>query len=250
MIKTGCCGFPVSRKRYFENFRVVELQETFYHMPEPELAQKWRKEAPEDFEFTLKAWQLITHEPKSPTYRRLKITIPEARKKNYGSFKPTDEVLNAWQKTSEIAEILRAKVIVFQCPPGFMPSEENKKNMKRFFKNIKRHEFIFAWEPRGRWSPEDIKALCEELDLVHVVDPFKDRPLYGGIIYYRLHGIGGLRYKYTDDDLHRLLELCPEERIVYVMFNNVYMFEDALRFRDVLKNRDNPHFCGKCYNKL
>lgn len=231
MLKIGCSGFPVSRKRYFENFNVVELQETFYQMPSSELARKWRENAPEDFEFTLKAWQLLTHEPKSPTYRRLKIKIPEAKKQNYGSFKPTDEVSDAYQKTSEIARILRAKVIVFQCPVSFIPSEENKKNMKRFFKNIKRHDFILAWEPRGGWPEQDILALCKELDLVHVVDPFKDRALYGGIVYYRLHGIEGLRYKYTDEDLKRLLSLCPEDRTSYVMFNNVFMFEDALRFK-------------------
>lgn len=231
MLKIGCCGFPVSRKKYFGNFKVVELQETFYQMPSSELAKKWRDNAPEDFEYTLKAWQLITHEPKSPTYRRLKIEIPENKKQNYGSFKPTDEVFDAYQKTSEIAKILRAKVIVFQCPASFMPSEENKKNMERFFKKINRHDFIIAWEPRGSWTSKDIKTLCKELDLVHVVDPFKESPLHGRIIYYRLHGIGGLRYKYTEEDLKRLHALCPEDRIVYVMFNNVFMFEDALRFK-------------------
>ncbi len=232
MLKIGCSGFPVSRKRYFDSFRVVELQETFYQMPSTELAKKWRREAPEDFEYTLKAWQLITHEPKSPTYRRLKIKIPEKKKQDYGSFKPTDEIFEAWQRTSEIASILRAKVIIFQSPPSFIPSWENKKNMQRFFKTINRHNLILCWEPRGSWSPEDIRALCRGLDLVHVVDPFKDSPLYGSIIYYRLHGIGGLRYKYTPEDLKRLHDLCPEDRIVYVMFNNVFMFEDALSFKD------------------
>lgn len=234
-IKTGCCGFPVSRKRYFEHFRVVELQETFYQMPEPALAERWRQQAPEDFEYTLKAWQLITHEPKSPTYRRLRIKIPEVKKQYYGSFKPTDEVFDAWQKTSEIAQILRARVIVFQCPPSFIPSEDNKKNMKAFFKEIKRQKFMLAWEPRGKWSAEDIKPVCTELELIHVVDPFKDKALYGKILYCRLHGIGGLRYKYTDNDLKRLLELCLDDRTVYVMFNNVFMFEDALRFKEICK---------------
>ncbi|MCX7794450.1 MAG: DUF72 domain-containing protein [Thermodesulfovibrionales bacterium] len=231
MIKVGCCGFPVSRKRYFESFKVVELQETFYQMPEPALAEKWRRDAPEDFEFTLKAWQLITHEPKSPTYRRLKIEIPEKKKQYYGSFKPTDEVMTAWQKTLEIAKILKAEVIVFQCPASFIPSEENKNNMKRFFKNIISTNFILAWEPRGQWSSNEIKTICEELNLVHTVDPFRERSLYGNITYYRLHGIEGLRYKYTEQDLKRLYTLCSEDKTYYVMFNNINMFEDALRFK-------------------
>jgi uncharacterized protein YecE (DUF72 family) len=66
-LKVGCCGFPRGRKEYFRQFRLVEVQQTFYKMPDLETAIKWRQEAPTDFEFTLKAWQLITHPPTSPT---------------------------------------------------------------------------------------------------------------------------------------------------------------------------------------
>jgi len=55
MIEIGCCGCPVSRKRYFEQFPVVEIQQTFYLPPQILLAQKWRREAPKDFEYTIKA---------------------------------------------------------------------------------------------------------------------------------------------------------------------------------------------------
>jgi uncharacterized protein YecE (DUF72 family) len=37
--------------------------------------------APKEFEFTIKACQLITHDPKSPTYRKAGITIPESKEK-------------------------------------------------------------------------------------------------------------------------------------------------------------------------
>src|SRR3954469_21508206 len=40
--------------------------------PPPALASKWRALAPASFQFCLKAWQLITHTPASPTYRKLK----------------------------------------------------------------------------------------------------------------------------------------------------------------------------------
>ena len=56
----GCCGWPEARARYFEHFPVVELQTTFYQPPSPELAEKWRSQAPPEFIFSLKAWQLIT----------------------------------------------------------------------------------------------------------------------------------------------------------------------------------------------
>jgi len=63
IIKVGCCGWAVKggRKAYFKKFKLIELQDTFYNLPRVELAMKWRNMAPEDFEYTLKAWQLITH---------------------------------------------------------------------------------------------------------------------------------------------------------------------------------------------
>lgn len=57
-------------KDYFKQFKLVEVQQTFYKLPKLETALKWRGTAPSDFEFTLKASQLITHPAASLTYRR------------------------------------------------------------------------------------------------------------------------------------------------------------------------------------
>jgi uncharacterized protein YecE (DUF72 family) len=234
MIRTGCCGFPVSRARYFERFRVVEIQQTFYQPPEPSLARKWRGEAPSDFEYTLKAWQRITHGPSSPTYRKLRTRIPKSKERNYGSFKPTEEVRAAWERTLGIAEALNATVIIFQCPASFEPSSENKNNLRSFFKKIDRGRFALGWEPRGKWEEKDIGALCRDLDLVRVLDPFAAKRAYGSLFYYRLHGRGGYRYRYTDDELRDLAASLKGERSGYVMFNNVFMFEDAARFQEMI----------------
>ncbi|RLI79276.1 DUF72 domain-containing protein, partial [Archaeoglobales archaeon] len=45
MIKVGCCGFPVSMKKYFDNLKLVEVQKTFYKPPEIKTAERWRKNA-------------------------------------------------------------------------------------------------------------------------------------------------------------------------------------------------------------
>ena len=233
MLKIGCCGFPQARQNYFKNFSIVEIQQTFYQLPEEKTALKWKKEAPLDFEYTLKAWQLITHPVSSPTYRKLKIKIKN--EKNYGFFKPTQEVFSAWEKTSKIADILNTKIIVFQCPASFKPEKENIKNMKNFFKKIKRKDYIFCWEPRGNWSEELIEELCKDLDLVHCVDPFKKNSVFGKINYFRLHGITGYSYHYTEKDLRTLKEMIDKiQKPTYVMFNNVYMYEDALNFKKLI----------------
>jgi uncharacterized protein YecE (DUF72 family) len=231
MIKVGCCGWAKSQKEYFESFSVIELQQTFYKLPDLKTALKWREKAPKDFEFTLKASQLITHPPSSPTYKKAGLKIEENKKDRYGFFRPTEEVFKAFEETCEIAKALNARIIVFQCPASFKPSEENKENLRTFFREIQRDDFIFVWEPRGEWSDEEVRSLCQELNLSHCVDPFKGKSVWGEILYFRLHGIGGYSYKYSDEELQKLAEMVKgEERTVYVMFNNTNMFEDALRF--------------------
>ncbi len=235
-IKVGCCGFPVEKPEYYRRFPVVELQQTFYKLPKVETVRRWREEAPPSFEFTLKAWQLITHEPKSPTYRRLgKRLLEKVKQQRYGSFRPTDEVFEAWEQTAAVAKALEATVIIFQSPPSFDPSREHRTNLQKFFSGIERGGFILGWEPRGEWKPGMIKDLCEELDLVHVVNPLKEEPLYGSIRYFRLHGRTGYRYLHTDEDLHFLKALCPEGVTTYVLFNNMFMAEDASRFLELIQ---------------
>ncbi|MGQ9472333.1 MAG: DUF72 domain-containing protein [Candidatus Aminicenantales bacterium] len=85
-IKVGCCGFPRSKKGYFQHFKLVEVQQTFYKMPRQETALRWREEVPPDFEFSLKASQIITHPVTSPTYRKAGLEIKPGQEGQYGFF--------------------------------------------------------------------------------------------------------------------------------------------------------------------
>ncbi|MDI6859343.1 MAG: DUF72 domain-containing protein [Methanocellales archaeon] len=229
MIHVGCCGFSVGREKYFQSFKLVEVQKTFYKPPLIKTALRWRESAPKDFEFTVKAWQLITHLPKSPTYRRANIEVPSEEK--YGFFRPTKEVFNAWERTKEICEALETKIVLFQTPHSFRATKENVANMKEFFSSIS--GFTFAWEPRG-WDDVLVREVCKELGLVHCVDPFVGKPTHGDIIYLRLHGIGGYRYRYKKEDLLTLRRFCEADKGVYCLFNNVYMYENALEFKEMI----------------
>jgi uncharacterized protein YecE (DUF72 family) len=149
--KIGTCGFGRTKKPdYFKALKVVEIQHTFYHPPEIKTLEKWRREAPADFEFTLKAWQMITHESSSPTYKRLKRPLTEQETEEAGFFRPTETVRDAWNVTRECAKALRARTILFQCPAKFQPLPENILNLKRFFSGIDRGGLNFAWDPRGK----------------------------------------------------------------------------------------------------
>ena len=95
---------------------------------------------------------------------------------------------------------------------------------------------MLLWEPRGAdWVEQRAlaHALCDELDLVHVVDPFVTPPRAGTPIYWRLHGLGGARHSYTDEELRALNRMLGDTRTdapAYVLFNNLPGVGDASRF--------------------
>jgi uncharacterized protein YecE (DUF72 family) len=64
------------------------------------------------------------------------------------------------------------------------------------------------------------------------VDPFVSQEVTKGVRYFRLHGRGGYRYKYTDAELDELRARVSADSSheSYVMFNNMSMKADALRF--------------------
>lgn len=234
-VRIGTCGFGRTRREeYVSLLPAVEIQHTFYDPPQTATLEKWRSEVPPDFEFTLKAWQMITHESSSPTYRRLKRPLTEKETDEAGFFKPSETVKDAMKVTLACAQALGARTILFQCPARFQPIPENILNLKRFFSTTDRAGLNFAWEPRGKlWDDAVIKGICDELDLWHCVDPFARRTVTPEKCYYRLHGIPRWRYTYEDDELYELVSLLPKERLAYVFFNNITMKGDAVRFKRI-----------------
>ncbi|RLF27871.1 MAG: DUF72 domain-containing protein [Thermoplasmata archaeon] len=232
MIKVGCCGFPISMKTYFNKFETVEIQKTFYTLPTIENAEKWRSMAPKNFEFTIKAWQGITHPASSPTYKRYKGKLKKPQ--NYGFFQQTDEVINAWKETEKICSILKAKHVLFQCPASFKPNDENIENILHFFKKIRNNSYHYVWEPRGKeWTDDIILEICKKTGLTHCVDPFSHQPVTKELAYFRLHGSPPgkkmYNYDYTKKDLKELIKLCRSFNIVYCFFNNINMYKNALQ---------------------
>jgi len=113
-----------------------------------------------------------------------------------------------------------------------------------------------VWETRGpSWDDlhvrEELAKILRELDVPHVTDPFRAMPAYtSDVAYFRLHGLGERMYYYQFSDaelerLHQLLKpLEAEEKQTYVLFNNLSMFDDALRFMRYLQTKSFPSLTG------
>jgi uncharacterized protein YecE (DUF72 family) len=247
-VKVGLCGASMALTSYAQRFRVLEVQQTFYEPPREATLRRWRASVPPAFEFTIKAWQLITHEAKSSTYRRLRTPLSAEERIEVGGFRWTPVVERAWETTLGCAAILEATAILLQCPASFRPTEPAIARLREFISRARRPAGVrLLWEPRGAWPDEVVRGLCEELDLTHAADPFL-RPSLTPMAYYRLHGITGARHVYTDAELAQLARTV-DAGPAYVMFNNLPRADDAWRFsqlvrRDVGAGRSTPVDAG------
>ncbi len=249
-IRIGTCGYSyydpgegwrdeyVSKLQAFSDaFDLVELNRTFYDLPMVRTAERWRDEVIGEFEFTIKAWQALTHPTSSPTWRDTD-DLTEAQREGFGYLRPNAAVRDAWDRTREIGEALAADVVVLQTPPSFDATEPHESNMRELLTTIDRGGLELAWEPRGSWleAPDRIEALCENLDLIAITDVLRKDPLpTNEWAYARLHGLNDdpydYDYVYSADELARLSEtleaLAVDHGRVYTLFNNFEMYDNA-----------------------
>jgi len=219
-------------KRYHENFCVVELNKTFYEYPRVSTVLGWRKKAPKDFEFTVKAHQDISH--------KFKLKVEDS--------------VEAFSKVKEVCRILEARVLLIQTPSSFRT--DKMEDAHKFFRRVDREDLVLVWETRGAsWEEtaarERLSELLCEVGVTHVTDPLRSMPAYvGDVAYFRLHGLGERMYYYQYADaelvqLYKLIKLFESKgKEVFVFFNNLSMLEDGLRFIAYLKKDEFPSLTG------
>lgn len=228
MIRVGCCGYPTSMKRYYEKFRLVELNTTFYRYPKMSTVSRWREKAPKDFEFTVKAHQDISH--------KFKLKVGPS--------------VQAFEQMKQICKTLRTRILLIQTAGSFRP--DKLEDAYDFFSKADRGDLIVVWETRGpSWNDSDTRKklgkMLQELDVPHVTDPFRVIPTYtSDVAYFRLHGLGDRMYyyQYSNEELKKLHELigplAAEGKEAYVLFNNLSMFNDGIRFMEYLETGYSP----------
>jgi len=233
-VRVGLCGWTIAMASYVRRFPLVEVQHTFYDPPAETVLRRWRSMVPPGFEFTIKAWQLVTHESSSPTYRRLRQPLPVDQRGRVGSFRSTEPVLHAWERTLACAHLLGATAVLLQCPRSFRPVADNVERMRAFLGRVERPRGRLLWEPRGDWPDDLLVELCRDLDLVHVVDPMQRETVTPERTYYRLHGTTGARHVHTAAELRDVRDRVAGRPAPYVLFNNLPRVGDAERFLDML----------------
>lgn len=243
-ILVGTCGFQKARRRHYSSLDAVEVQQTFYDPRPGERFAAWRSEAPEGFEFTVKVWMLVTHGYNRMLWRRLKSPVPFDASE-FQPFGVNRATLWALEETLKAAEALKARILVFQTPASFRATEENAARIAAFSKEAGLEGYTLVWEPRGDWweRRDFLAETARRAGFLVDGDALRGRlpPEGQDFLYTRLHGLGGrevnYRYKYTDEDLDRLLGIVAGYRVAYVMFNNVYAFEDAVRFKRLVSSK-------------
>ena len=117
------------RLRYYASkFPVVEVDSTFYAIPNEKTAQLWVERTPKDFTFNAKAYALLTQHPTPPARlpKDLREKLTESKANVYFKDLGPKEKEAVWDRFREGLQPLhdagKLGAIVFQFPKWFLPN--------------------------------------------------------------------------------------------------------------------------------
>jgi uncharacterized protein YecE (DUF72 family) len=211
MITVGCAGFAVPATRYFKEYAFVEIQETHRAVPGSGTIRRWRREAPDDFEFAV-------------------LGPREVGQEGFRSGKVVETALGTLE---EVAAELSARTVVFTAAADFAQSRPNRQALRDFLKLAKQQFQVVVFDPGLVWDPEDADALADETGTIAARDALVHGPSARSVAYYRLPGPAGHKSRYEDPAIERLAEIAHSARheVAHYVFANVDMFADAKRFK-------------------
>lgn len=202
---------------YSKVFSFVEVNSTFYQIPNLKTVESWRRRVPPDFEFSVRCNRLVSH-----THR----------------FETNPEACDAFDQMITICKTLRAEILHIQAPEGFQPNEENAVVLRSFLSSVSLRRVRVAFELReaNQNLSRGFVEVMRDYDLVHCVDLSRDEvPAYqSDILYSRLFGKGSHNiYQPTDQELKTIDDRAssPAYRKVAVSFHFIRMYKDASRLK-------------------
>ena len=183
-LKIGCSGFlynhwrgrfypeTLSRRYWLEyysrQFPTIELNVTFYRLPDRETFAKWYVNTPDHFSFSLKGSRFITHVKK---------------------LKDCTEPLEAlFSRISVLKEKLG--VILWQLPPNFSIDIER---LKEFLEALRPYAVRNSFEFRNKtWIHKKVISLLEQENAAFCIadhpEYLRKLPLTADFVYMRRHG--------------------------------------------------------------
>ncbi|MGE5041464.1 MAG: DUF72 domain-containing protein, partial [Candidatus Levyibacteriota bacterium] len=190
---------------YAEQFSTVEINNSFYVSVKPETYEKWYRETPGDFVFTIKGHRYITQ------FRKLKDVEEPVELFFSGVFRLEDKL----------------KCILWQFPRNFSYSEEHHIRLETFLKLLPQNiEHAFEFREEG-WFREDVRLLLAGNNSSLVISSSQDFPEFElpvNFSYLRFHGPKGLySSSYSLEELNSWAEKIKEFKKhgnVYAYFNN------------------------------
>jgi uncharacterized protein YecE (DUF72 family) len=206
---------------YGARFSTVEVNNTFYRLPEAEVFGDWRERTPEGFIVTVKASRFLTH------LRRLR-----------DPSEPLERLLSRARKLGP-----KLGPVLYQMPPRF-PVDTG---LLREFLTVLPDQPLAAFEFRDpSWQTDEVLELIDGAGAAWVL---ADRPgarvepiVTGGWTYVRFHQGTETRPDYRPEKLRRWADKIAQMPIEggYVYFNNdpgAAAVRDAQRFREMLADR-------------
>jgi uncharacterized protein YecE (DUF72 family) len=191
---------------YAETFDTVEINNTFYRLPNKDVVKSWRDATPDDFLFSIKANRYITH------------------------MKNLKEAERPVERLTQTVALLGDKLgpILFQLPPQW---HVNVDRLRSFVEVLpKRYRYVFEMR-HNSWYQKKIfdtlrqanAALCIH-DISGETSPTKDT---SDFIYLRFHGPEG---EYRGSYPTEVIETWAKQikawnksgKTVYGYFNNDY----------------------------
>lgn len=128
----GCTSAEERLHFYSSQFPLVEVDSTYYGMPNKRNAELWVERTPADFKFDVKSFSLFTQHPTKPKAlpKEIREGLPkalvEADKNFYIDKAPPEVVDEAWDWFRDALDPLREAgklgAVFFQFPPWFFPS--------------------------------------------------------------------------------------------------------------------------------
>ena len=257
---------------YAQHFDLVEVNSTFYSVPEPRLAERWCAATPGEFMFDVKLHQLFSFHS-----TQAKLLPPDLQRRAEtdakGNAKSTPDLQEALLKTflhpiSMIRSAGKLGVLLLQLSPAFSPRKHQLSELEPLIEMLGDYDLAIEFRNRN-WAVGDqldstidfvrehraifVNIDAPESDHFTVMPSDVDEVTNPRAVYLRLHGrnakayiIGKtvaarFDYDYSDKEIaevaDRSRKLAQEARELHVIFNNNnldYAPRAALRLRKAL----------------